>query len=842
MSAPAGEQVAAWVEAARGGDRAAFGCLVRAFQDAVGAVLLARIGRAESEDLAQDAFVTAFERLDRLREPSRFGPWVCGIARNLARKWVRDGRRSEPLPDDLRSPSGERERDDMAERVLAAVSRLPERLREPVTLFYIDGFTADDVAGFMEIPPGTVRRRLHEARGQLKELLESEDLSEMEEVKRHAPADGFAHEVLDRIAGIRLTNATMSRTEFNVAFLTDEGGRSLVVPWLGDAEPLRQALGHAPPGPRPTLYDLMLEAMQPAGATLKAAQIVSYKQPHFAARLVIARSGEEVALDALVNDAVTLAARAGVEPRVARGVTREACPDFDHPPRPEDVLAKLVHDNTFDTGVEDLIAQIEVDHAAHREVVRPFTLGAMRVREAMWWESGEGDTPAEDRARRAVAELELAVPLLREAMAICDRLKAWIRPLVAISLAEAECLRGDWHAAAAAFDAYIEPWSQRPWWYLLSYAIALHRTGRAGDALLRLTEACAAIDEQEGREPLDAKRLRARAALADLAARAMPDLIATQAGRAIFGPLDPPCLLEVDYGEGVKFGRVHRLGDRALTVGSAVEADICVEQPGTEPRHARISPARGGWWIEDLGTEFGTGVSLHTIAEPTALRSRDIIRVGLGSPGRHVHLQYLDMEASLAAAAGSPPEELFAYGYDLLRPQVTRVPVADAMLSRHIGLRSESFPEAGGVPPGPVPLRHGARPPRGERGGALWAVERIVPAGDRPVITLTLRGDGGRACTMRVDGPLLIPLRQALLVSMPAQPNLEHLAHAWLNAIGMRFEHLVIPKAFGGVSARAWLRGHGQTRSVSVDAVQGLVLALLSAPRPMVWVDESDER
>src|SRR5690606_38740116 len=80
--------------AAAGGDRDAYGRIVAASQNAVTAVALA-ITRdvPASEDIAQDAFLSAWQQLKRLHSPDSFLPWLRQITRNLARDHLRGGRR-----------------------------------------------------------------------------------------------------------------------------------------------------------------------------------------------------------------------------------------------------------------------------------------------------------------------------------------------------------------------------------------------------------------------------------------------------------------------------------------------------------------------------------------------------------------------------------------------------------------------------------------------------------------------------------------------------------------------------------------------------------------------------
>src|SRR5215470_317407 len=84
-------------------DASAFGALVERHQRLVVGVALARCGDpALAEDIAQEAFVAAWRDLDRLRDDERVGPWVAGIARNLAANAARDRARRRdaagPMP------------------------------------------------------------------------------------------------------------------------------------------------------------------------------------------------------------------------------------------------------------------------------------------------------------------------------------------------------------------------------------------------------------------------------------------------------------------------------------------------------------------------------------------------------------------------------------------------------------------------------------------------------------------------------------------------------------------------------------------------------------------------
>jgi RNA polymerase sigma factor (sigma-70 family) len=82
-----GRSDAELLEASRRGERDAFGALIERYQGVVSAVSYSRTGdHALGEDVAQETFIAAWRQLGQLREPGRLRSWLCGIARNLARK------------------------------------------------------------------------------------------------------------------------------------------------------------------------------------------------------------------------------------------------------------------------------------------------------------------------------------------------------------------------------------------------------------------------------------------------------------------------------------------------------------------------------------------------------------------------------------------------------------------------------------------------------------------------------------------------------------------------------------------------------------------------------------
>ncbi len=89
------------VRAAREGDRSAFAALYDRYARIVHGLLLARVSRDEVEDLVQDVFLSAWRRLEDLRDPAAFGGWVAMIARNRATDFHRRAADFVELPDSL---------------------------------------------------------------------------------------------------------------------------------------------------------------------------------------------------------------------------------------------------------------------------------------------------------------------------------------------------------------------------------------------------------------------------------------------------------------------------------------------------------------------------------------------------------------------------------------------------------------------------------------------------------------------------------------------------------------------------------------------------------------------
>ena len=168
---------------ARDGDREAFGQLVEQFQRTVYAVAVSRLGNSsEAMELTQEVFLHVMGRLDQLREPERFAGWLRQVTVRMAinratrrvpptsiEDEVLDGaavHRHEPL-DELISQ-------ERARRLWDALNQLKSLDREALVAFYIRDLSLLEIAEELDVPIGTIKRRLHTARKRLKAQLRAD--------------------------------------------------------------------------------------------------------------------------------------------------------------------------------------------------------------------------------------------------------------------------------------------------------------------------------------------------------------------------------------------------------------------------------------------------------------------------------------------------------------------------------------------------------------------------------------------------------------------------------------------------------------------------------------------
>lgn len=264
----------------------AFGEIVKRYKDAVFGVALSRLRNFhDAEDLTQTTFVEAFDRLDRLKDPTGLGPWLRTIAINRSINFLKRRERvvdfeaiGEPVSEEP-SPQADVEKSELREQVMNAVGQLSKTQRETVTLYYISEYSLAEVAAIQDVPLGTIKRRLHEARKKLKEGM----IEMVEDVlKDNAPDEHMADNVFGLLnsypSGSRLYNRSIRESLEKIGEAGQEGfvraldlphwrSRLMVVHYLGQ----RYQQGGPP---KELTLDLLKKSLQDSnrGVRMKAAR------------------------------------------------------------------------------------------------------------------------------------------------------------------------------------------------------------------------------------------------------------------------------------------------------------------------------------------------------------------------------------------------------------------------------------------------------------------------------------------------------------------------------------------------------------------------------------------
>ncbi len=162
---------------AKMGNLDAYGQVVRRFQDMAFGYAYARLGDFHlAQDVCQEAFMEAFRQLAKLSDPEAFPGWFRRIVSSQCTAITR--RKKIPtvslnkladIAAKEKFPSDTAECREMEEKILQAVQTLPGHQRTATTLYYINGYSQADIAGFLEVPLTTVQKRLHDERTRLKE-------------------------------------------------------------------------------------------------------------------------------------------------------------------------------------------------------------------------------------------------------------------------------------------------------------------------------------------------------------------------------------------------------------------------------------------------------------------------------------------------------------------------------------------------------------------------------------------------------------------------------------------------------------------------------------------------
>ncbi len=165
---------------AQTGDRDAFGELVKEYEGIVFAVIFRRLrNRSEALEVTQEVFLRAMRKIDQLREPERFVGWLKRIAVRMAiNRAVRRPRETIQAPETFGGVTGAKQaplddvlKSEEADQVRDGLCQLRPLDRETLLAFYFEGQSLKEMSVRFASPIGTIKRRLHTARGRLREAL-----------------------------------------------------------------------------------------------------------------------------------------------------------------------------------------------------------------------------------------------------------------------------------------------------------------------------------------------------------------------------------------------------------------------------------------------------------------------------------------------------------------------------------------------------------------------------------------------------------------------------------------------------------------------------------------------
>lgn len=168
----------------REGDLAAFEALYNKYKGPVYRTALAITrDRSAAEDILQECFVRFYAHIDKVDTARPLSPWIHRIAVNLSYNWVAKRRRWFPaLGEVMEQFAGDRpsspehmlEREELQRIIQEAIHSLSFAQRVVVVLFYLNGFSLEEIAYILDCPVGTVKSRLHYARQNLRRKLEAD--------------------------------------------------------------------------------------------------------------------------------------------------------------------------------------------------------------------------------------------------------------------------------------------------------------------------------------------------------------------------------------------------------------------------------------------------------------------------------------------------------------------------------------------------------------------------------------------------------------------------------------------------------------------------------------------
>lgn len=158
------------VQETRQGERTAYVELIQRYSRlAYSCAYLTCRDMHEAEDISQEAFMKAHEKIHTLKDEAQFRPWLMSIVRNLSRDHHRKmARKPELVEREAPEPDHEAYQGEVRRRILDAVAELPENYREAVLLRYIEGWSTPRILETTGLGEGALKSLLHRGLGKLR--------------------------------------------------------------------------------------------------------------------------------------------------------------------------------------------------------------------------------------------------------------------------------------------------------------------------------------------------------------------------------------------------------------------------------------------------------------------------------------------------------------------------------------------------------------------------------------------------------------------------------------------------------------------------------------------------
>ena len=192
------------------GDKSAFALLVDKYKAAIFAIAYNKLlNFQDAEDVTQEVFIKAYQKLNTLKNYDRFIVWLHSITNNLCKDWLRSRHRrpdrefiEDQKPSVLDSPSLETYKDNVANELIQdALDSMPEIYRQILTLHYLGGMKDAEIAEFLGMSHTNVRQRLMKARTLLKEEVVSMMNTVFDSQKLQA---GFTFRIVEIVKRIKI--------------------------------------------------------------------------------------------------------------------------------------------------------------------------------------------------------------------------------------------------------------------------------------------------------------------------------------------------------------------------------------------------------------------------------------------------------------------------------------------------------------------------------------------------------------------------------------------------------------------------------------------------------------